>query len=576
MAKAGQHDALAQFVLDPLVHDIHKDAPARMDASLVLALRSVADGPPRASAPLVAKVALGWLTFRRQRLKPSRLFQLARSGCLQEFEQELSLYGADNQWLSAALLLGAWLAVDRDRRGADKLRSTSRTHTILAERVDAVFEQREAVFPAIDGHATSWQIDEIFSEVSRMDCEGDLERLRGLTDEVPFAKLHGETLAAFAQDDRDQGTARMHEYTQLMAANEYLEYRNVSLWELMCALVRHRDAGWVQNLLLDVVAAALAGSDRPFIGGVRDALWILQAVAEGRGRSVLEERVEDTRYSAPERDIWSETLRRFGGLAESKAVLFAEDGTRLIEEAIGSIPPGYSGFRAPACLTLAESAAICGANRSLVTEALRAARAAADKVHDTVFCARTVSRVNALEAVWWQAEMTGNTLSALVDRFCANPLGAEFAAEHFIGYEYKERPRPLPQQFADARSLAALADLYEWPLVDFGKLNPNIKSPNIKFRDGDRIHVPDQQWAPMLASFLTASVLRTNDIETEERLRLLAKLILPAASQTTTLTTVLARFLLVLKPNNVSLLKDLELAVEGLVAATEPSPKPLH
>ena len=141
-----------------------------------------------------------------------------------------------------------------------------RTHTILAER-DAVFEQREAVFPAIDGHATSWQIDEIFSEVSRMDCEGDLERLRGLTDEVPFAKLHGETLAAFAQDDRDQGTARMHEYTQLMAANEYLEYRNVSLWELMCALVRHRDAGWVQNLLLDVVAAALAGSDRPFIGG---------------------------------------------------------------------------------------------------------------------------------------------------------------------------------------------------------------------------------------------------------------------------------------------------------------------
>jgi hypothetical protein len=163
---------LATFVLDPLVQQQCAVNPFGMNSSLAIALSTVARGPARESAAVLLEVARGWELFRRDRLEPKRLFELARAGLLTpadrgepfdcDVETEIQLYSVDQPWTAAAKLMAAWLAREVRPQSADAMRRSARTGTDLDERVDAEFEHRAAAFPPIAQRVGEQRVAEVF------------------------------------------------------------------------------------------------------------------------------------------------------------------------------------------------------------------------------------------------------------------------------------------------------------------------------------------------------------------------------------------------------------------------------
>lgn len=435
LAEAGQRQDLAAFVLNPEVQEKRLDDPYGVHASFDLALGAVIGEEPLAAVLLTFRLALGRQAFRRGRLDASGLFQLACRGELAEFERRLSLYAVNQEWIAAARLTATWLARDKAGADAEKLRHENRTGTDLDERVDAFFENRPATFQMIDDHIGEDEIAEIFMQYGMMDAEqrasarSDPDRAENRNLVATIAPK----LVAFAQDDPKRGTKKLVEYLGLMASNEYREYRNESLWEILCAVVRHRDETWVPGRLEEIVSAACSDGGRSFSGAVRTAL---ADITGGVDLEVAVRRaVDDTRSDSKKQsgmrgdsDTWGELLRTFCALAEITALLLKEDATDLIRDAL-DCHPGYAGFRAPACLTLAESIDICGIDPSQKDEALEEARRAAQNILNPVFCSRTLSRVSALRWEWWpRGPMTGANIESCIERFANDPRAVEFTA----------------------------------------------------------------------------------------------------------------------------------------------------
>ena len=153
------------------------------------------------------------------------------------------------------------------------------------------------------------------------------------------------------------------------------------------------------------MSAACSGGGRSFSGAARAAL---ADVIDGAELQVAVDRTAQYARIASEKqsdrpgdgDTWSELSRTFCALAEVKAVLLGEDTTELIRDAL-ACHPGYAGFRAPACLTLAESIEICGVDPSLRERSLQQAHKAALSILNPRFCVQTLSRVSALDREWW-------------------------------------------------------------------------------------------------------------------------------------------------------------------------------
>ena len=98
---------------------------------------------------------------------------------------------------------------------------------------------------------------------------------------------------------------------------------------------------------------------------------------------------------------------------------------------------------APARLTLAETARVCGIEHepfygqaTWLERALGDARASAHNIQDTAFCVRTTARVNAMRFRWWQPGGVNN-LHKLVVEFAENPAAEPYAALHVIGEAYR-------------------------------------------------------------------------------------------------------------------------------------------
>ena len=574
-------EALAAFVLDPAVQQQRLEDPIGALASLDLALQTASAGPPTASAPIAFELALGLHAFRNERLNASRLFALARAGRLDAFEKELQLYPADEQWTAAARLLAAWLAREKNSAAANELRRGARTGTDLDDRIDALFESRTATFSTIDFGADQQQVADILRHIGGTDEEPvnpsmlwdqaappppgqrpDAEGVRYL------AEFHAPVFVAFAQQDRDLGTQRLHDYIALNAANAYRVYRNGSLWQILCAIARHRNLDWVREQAPPIVTAALAGGERDFTGALRLTLLTLRAAAEPACAASLNAEQERIAQAAgqlePRRgrgDSWASYRRSLGAIAEARHLLLDQPVTRWFE--LGqALPPGYAGFQAPACLAFAETLAIVGAPQAGIDRALRDARVAAQNVQDLVFCTRTLSRVDAL-AVWWQDPPAAPVaLADVVRRFTAGPRTAEFAARHVVGETYPDRhtvnpTSRLPAWLLDARTPRALALAYQWPLADFLALNPELEGPDTALADGTVVRVPDPRWSPLLASFLSSRVLLSPQFAPAERVGLILELVPRATSDRTALAPVLARLLLALRPTDAPLLDRL-------------------
>ena len=586
LAESGRREELVAFVLDPDVQDKRINDPYGVSASFDLALRTAVGGEPLAAAPLVFKLVLGWQAFRRSRLDAKRLFDLARLGKLVEFERELSLYGLDQRWLAAARLTAAWLAPDEVQAEADKLRSENRTGTDLDERVDAFFKKCEAAFTMIDEHVGEQDIDDIFMQYGMMDAEQrasvqfdpDYEPNRNLV--ITLAPK----LVGFAEAHPEQGGEKFSEFLTLMASNEYREYRNESLWGILSAAVRHHDVSWVQDRLQQIIAEACSGGGRAFSGAL-DAT--LKAVSDRDGfpgafdNAVIAARNESQKQSGMrgDSDTWSELLRTFCALAEVKAVLFGEDAAELIEDA-RACHTGYAGFRAPACLTLAESVEICGVDPTWKDQALHEAYNAAQNILNPDFCLRTLSRVSALDREWWShGPMSAADIDRWVREFGEDAHAIKFTArDRFDERQQSLEPRqdePFIGTIRQSRRLAALAYFYGISEPEFVKANPGL-SRSTDISDGTTVRVPDPLFTPLLAAFFAAKVLSSKELSRENRIELILKLVPPASTNPTALDTVLARLLLALRPDEEALRTQFDTIVDEITQAVHdyapPSP----
>ncbi len=577
--------ALADFVLDPVVQEKRLDDPFGMDTSLRLALHTVAEGPPSESVPVAVRLALGLEAFRRERLDASRIFRLAAAGELGKAERELQLYAADEQWLNAALLVAAWLAIDRDRTAAEALRARSRTHSVLDDRVAAEFDPQAPRVPPLDVAADLGEVTRILLQTGGSDAEGVNPRM--LWDQTappaPGVRLDAEgtrylaefqapTLVAFAQKERVLGTEKLREYIALNAANAYRVYRNGSLWQILLAVARHGDAVWVRDTAQTIIAAALAGSGREFGGAAMVAAAALRAVRDPARRAALDastaQAVAATNGLAPLRgqgDSWGEHRRTLAAHAEAHHLLLKKNVQPLLERAL-AIAPGYAGFQAAACLTLAASLALCGMPAH-VDDALRDAMQAAHNVQDLVFCARSVSRVHALTRDWWPAAKNDAIeIVAAVDRFVRDPHAPAFLPLHVVGEQYAHRQvvnptSRLPTWLLDARTLDDLARTYQWPVGEWVKANPEIPAADAPLADGEVVRVPDRRFAPHLADWLSARVLASPVLKPKERVAAILKLVPVAVADRTALDTVLSRLLLAIAPADPKVLDEIDAAL---------------
>jgi hypothetical protein len=218
-----------------------------------------------------------------------------------------------------------------------------------------------------------------------------------------------------------------------------------------------------------------------------------------------------------------------------------------------------------------------------VSDALDEAERAAHNVQDLVFCARSVSRVHAIRRNWWPAAQ-GDEI-AIVDtvaRLAADPLTAEFSALHVVGepYAYRRTPHPtnrLPDWLVGARTLDALAQVYQWRAAEWRRLNPEVAAADAALADGQTVRVPDPRFAPHLAAWFAARVLASAALAPHERVAAALRLLPVAVADRTELDAVICSLLLAWTPPDAPALDEVDAALAShplpaMAAAAGPEP----
>ena len=601
--RAQRQRALADFVLDPVVQAQRLADPFGLDASLRLALQTVAAGPPEQAAPVAIRLALGLEAFRRERLDASRFLDLAAAGELAQAERELQLYPADEPWLNAARLLMAWLAITSDRAGAGELRARSHTGTALDARVAAAFEHRDAVLVPLPGPVGLDEVTQILLQAGGSDAEGASPSMAVEQTAPPgaghagdaegprfMAEFQAPVLVAFALREPVLGSAKLREYIALNGANAYRVYRNGSLWQILLAVARHPDPAWVRELARTVLCAAFAGRGREFGGAAAIALATLRA----RNGGAAERQALDAQRAAAlaatdqlhplrgQGDDWGDHRRTLAAHAVARHVLMGEDVRPLLGRTL-ALPPGYAGFHSATCIDLAAALALCGMNER-VAEALNQAERAAHNVQDLVFCARSTSRVLVMAQRWWPAA-AGDAISVMasVGQLAAEPSAAAFSSLHRVGerYGYRRFAGPngaLPAWLLQARSLQALARATQWRLAEWQRVNPVIDAADSLLSDGTLVQVPDPRFAPHLAVWLGHRVLASAVLTQRERSQAMLRLLPVAVSDRTELDNLIACLLLAAAPAAAAALDEIEAALAAYplpAMAASAGPEPL-
>jgi hypothetical protein len=96
-----------------------------------------------------------------------------------------------------------------------------------------------------------------------------------------------------------------------------------------------------------------------------------------------------------------------------------------------------------------------------------------------------------------------------------------------------------------AQSLSQLAAVYQRPLSEFVRLNPNLPSdPATPLPFGMLVNVPDPRFVTMLAARVAAEALADPTLTPQQKTAVIWRLVPVAASNPTSLDSVLARLLL--------------------------------
>ena len=581
-------ERLVKLVMDAGFQQAHQrllgDLPA-LQHDLKQALASAANDSDSRALPLVVKMALAFIAFRRERLQPMQLFDLARTGDIDSAEERLSIFPAEPRWRQAALLSIAWLAWQKNPDGARKLRdriasdlSTNNRLPLLLERLDADLENTAwsplslpNAPPQYEAHETvarlggfdpeessmllqpwHWETPPILPHMAENPVSGEI----GLEETMYVAERDGLKLVAYAVQEPVEGTELLKQYLSIHAANNYEYYRNVSLWALMEPVLRHPDQAWVREMLPPLLAAALAGGNPEFQEGVPIAILALQAQAGKPGvLQLLKQRQDEAVAAAQELspesggDSWSGHKRQLTALAEAFATVLNEEAkaNSLLHQAL-ELPYGFAGFQSPACLTLVEALLVCCPQEKLsIKHALNAALVAAHNVQEATFCARTVARFNAMNG--WMGMLEGGLDTAeTIEYLYRTPF--DFGSCHEVGEDYRFRlirdeKSPLPAALLEAHTLEELANAYQFPLNEFLRLNrANGWKADEPLYPRAQVNVPDPEFPPLLAARLAAEAMADDSLAVGRRVALIQSLVPVAAANPTALDTVLYRLLL--------------------------------
>ena len=589
--------------------------PSGVVAAVASALETAAqDDDPRA-ATAVVRIGLATTAVRKRLLRPESVFEVAATGDLTGAERRLASFPIEEHWNQAAQLACAWLATEANHQGAADLLGRVRAAllsyyplTKLGERVavDAeggpMPELSELDFPP--EHVVRTIVDRLggtnlavapsvlaeYAPSGEDVLDGWLHASESAwgagPDYAPIlaAQVEAPLLVGFAHHAPDPGNEYFDRYVTLHAANDYVHYRNRSLWSILEHAVQHPDQTWVRRRLVSILSGAMAGSRLNFAEAVPLTILALDpnavpgefpdfdaAVADATGRAGLLVPGSDR-----EGDAWSEHKRRLGALAEAAKRIKAQEPTarHLLDMAI-QLPFGFAGFQAPGCLTLAESIQVVDAtDLATVRIALNQAETASHNIQDPLLCARVTARVAAMTRWWWpEAEGAPSfDLEAVVTRMVENPETPEFNALHIVGESYRHRDTgpgsmPLPGTMRDARTLRDIARVHERTLSEVQRLNDASGwGVDDRLDDGTKVSIPDGELLPLIASRLSAACLAAPGLSAKARVRLL-QLVAPAASRNvTTLDTVLARLLIAASPNN---LADLGVGPVGSTSTEE-------
>jgi len=625
-----QTEKLVSLVTNRQFQDTHLDVVndlAGLQADLQRGLEIVASDDAPEALPLLVGNALALVRFRRERLRPAPIFAMAARGDIAGARRMLALFELDARWHQVALLTIAWLAGAAEeaeaRRQARALReeiATALAHLsaddqrrMLLRWIEADLEGtappdwhhqlppaphieqvRQVLAVAAGVSAEADMSPELLFSLSGINQEllvsgsGAVGEIDAMSEEMFLAYYLGPLLVAAARADPQHATSPLQEYLRFHATYVYADYRFGSLWALLRAILQHSEPAWIRAMVRDVLITGLGGGSAEYEEGLSLMVLALtapnEAAAEKRLARYVKRVGDEARQLSPTRgrsDTWGRYKRLLGGMAEAEALLGAQVGATSREWLLTALtlPYGYAGYQAPACLTLAEAIRICqpAEAQDWIQRSLTSAQQAAHNVQEGAFCARTTARVNALRTRWWPQPAL--PVREAIQMLRTTPRSERFAALHYVGEPYAMRGQPpqsfpLPRQVLNADTLNKLAAAYQRGLPEFQRLNRDWQ-PDTPIPDGTLINVPDPGMAPLLAARLAAEALVAPELDPTERITLIRALVSVAATNPTTLDTVLARLLLAAQPSDPTILRRLA-ALVPLPAAAAPATERLE
>jgi hypothetical protein len=552
------------------------------------ALRRAAEDPTPLGSPLLVAAALGLVKFRRDKLAPNHIFELAAEGDLAAAERLLDLFAIEPEWRQAGLLLMSWLADEENEDGARQ---------VLKRVTDALEQERKTreTLPALkrlrdrmqsvldDGSWAAQEPPEKFDlgypekVIARL---GQLRGKIGIPSEETYHAINlppGESSAAASirMTDRDSHALVAYAVTHpedphnylrdqvmILGANPYVQYRNRFLWPTLEAALFHTDPGWAQEMVRTILSAAMAASRLEFTEGLPITILACRAKDDGKSRARLNALRDDLEEAAKllteeesAGDVWGSYTRRLAAMAQGYHLLEDLPTVNRLLDLGAKLHFGLAGFQSPAWLTLAEAFRVCGREADAIEQVLDAARASAHNVQDPTFCVQTTARYNALGGDWWGDPPDGFNVADAADAFCRNPGEPRFGALHLVDEAYADRDLevslPLPDwATTGANTLHALSEIYGVPVADLRRLNPGLGADeNLRDKGVEMVRIPDPGFAPLLAALFAAEALVSPDLPgSRARAELIRRLVPLAAANPIALDTVLARYVLAAHP----------------------------
>ena len=582
-------------------HDEVVDDPAALVRLIERAVAVLASDDTPSAIPLAIECALGLVAARRERFQPLKCFELAARGEVSAATRRLDLFPVDDLWRDAALLAVAWHAAQANPLEARSLLESVRPRVghiplleLMAARIAAELGMEPtpiiALVPPPPEYMARGIVDRLggtnleispsvlYGQLTGQEILATISHLRGeIVSGIDYAPVlaadqEGPLLVSFAAHNPDPGDRLLLEYISLQASNNYVHYRNRSLMSILWAALNHPSELWVRGVLPHLMSGAFAGSKLDFEESLPLALLAVRAISEADARSRFETEVaaaisaaKSLRWGSDyEGDSWGAHKRRLGGLAEGLTLALArtDEADSLLDLAV-TLPFGFAGFQAPACLTLAESMRICRPGDDAgSTAALDQARRAAHNVQEPLLCARATSRIRFAERDWWPLR---GRLQDIARAFAARPTSREFCSIHVVGEKYEFRVHgdntvPLPPSMREARTLTEIAQVYERPPEEVARLNPEF-SPRSALTDGTALRIADPEAGPLFAARIAAEACADPLLSHRVRVRIAQEMIPLAAAYPTALDSVLRRLALIAKEDIAPTMDRIEVAV---------------